>query len=98
MTLREIGAKITDIGSKIIDYDLNPLFEFVFGALLYIGMPIGSIWFGSMLLKDVFINKQPHDRDLFAKIFMTLAGFFAWGLAIFILYHGLFTPHTGFFK
>ena len=80
MTLREIFG-------SIIDFDLAPLFEFVGGAIVMVGLPIGLIWFGYMLLKDVFINEQPHDRDLFAKIFIVISGLFAWGLAIFVLYY-----------
>mgnify|MGYP003139130477 CR=1 FL=1 len=79
MTLREIFG-------SIIDFDLSPIFGIVVWGLLWF-MPVGFIWFGGMLLKNVFIDEQPHDRDLFAKIFMVICGLFTWGMAIFIFYN-----------
>lgn len=72
MTLR-------DIFNSIIDFDISKIFVGIWELLhwsLPIVMPIASIWFGAAILKDVLIDEQPHDRDLFAKIFMVVAGLF----------------------
>tara|TARA_B110000881_G_C18125789_1_gene294388 strand:- start:65 stop:337 length:273 start_codon:yes stop_codon:yes gene_type:complete len=84
MTLREIL-------NSILDFNLTPLIE-IFGGgvglLMLIVVPIGFIWLGYILLKDVLFKEQPHDRDLFAKIFIFISGFFSIGMALFIIYHG----------
>tara|TARA_B100000795_G_C22533681_1_gene336113 strand:+ start:347 stop:619 length:273 start_codon:yes stop_codon:yes gene_type:complete len=84
MTLREIL-------NSILDFNLTPLFE-IFGGgvglLMLIVLPIGLMWFGYSLLKDVLFDEQPHDRDLFAKIFIFISGFFSIGGAFFIAYSG----------
>ena len=84
MTLREIF-------DSILDFNLTPLVEIFSGGvglLMLIVVPIGFIWLGYSLLKDVLFNEQPHDRDLFAKIFIFISGFFSIGMALFIIYHG----------
>ena len=64
---------IKDIFNSIINFDLMNGVHFI-GAVIILVMPIGMVWFGGMILKDVLIDKQPHDRDLFAKIFMVISG------------------------
>ena len=82
MTIREIF-------SGLIDYDLynlNPIFQVVGGVLIYIVAPIGMLWLGRMMLVDGFAKEQPHDRDLFGRVFLILSGFVSIGIALFILW------------
>jgi hypothetical protein len=38
----------------------------------------------SVYLKDLLIREQPHDRDLFAKIFIFISGTFSICISIFM--------------
>tara|TARA_B100000787_G_scaffold151343_1_gene124329 strand:+ start:270 stop:521 length:252 start_codon:yes stop_codon:yes gene_type:complete len=77
---------IKDIFDSIINFDLMNVVHFVGDIILYLS-PIGILWLGVFILKDVLINEQPHDRDLFAKIFMFISGTFSICLSIFMTYH-----------
>ena len=66
------------------------IFHFI-GAIILLVMPILLVWVGGMILKDVLIDKQPHDRDLFAKVFMIISGIFMTFVApVFLVYHTWF--------
>ena len=81
---------LKDIFNSIINFDLMNGVHFV-GAIILLVMPIGMVWFGGMILKDVLINEQPHDRDLFAKVFMVIAGTFCtFVLPVILIYHTWF--------
>ena len=81
---------IKDIFNSAINFDLTNIVYFVGGIILLV-MPIGMVWFGGMILKDVLIDQQPHDRDLFAKVFMVIAGTFCtFVLPVFLIYHTWF--------
>ena len=81
---------IKDIFNSAINFDLTNIVYFVGGIILLV-MPIGMVWFGGMILKDVLIDKQPHDRDLFAKIFMVVSGIVVtFVLPVFLVYHTWF--------
>jgi|TARA_B110000977_G_C10850763_1_gene405699 hypothetical protein len=67
---------IKNIFDSIINFDLMNVVYFVGGIIVYLFLPLGCVWFGGMILKDVLIDKQPQDRDLFAKIFMVISGTF----------------------
>ena len=67
---------IKNIFDSIINFDLMNVVYFVGGIIVYLFLQIGCVWFGGMILKDVLIDKQPQDRDLFAKIFMVISGTF----------------------
>ena len=77
MTLREIF-------SGIIDYDLSPILYFCVGFIFYFFIPIGMLWLGFHMLSDGFAKEQPHDRDLFGRIFLICSGFGCFAIAIFI--------------
>ena len=82
---------IKDIFNSIINFDLMNAVHFVGGIIVYLFLPIGCVWFGGMILKDVLIDKQPHDRDLFAKIFMVISGtVVTFVLPVFLIYHTWF--------
>ena len=81
---------IKDIFNSAINFDLTNIVYFVGGIILLV-MPIGMVWVGGMILKDVLIDKQPHNRDLFAKVFMVIAGIFCIFVApVFLIYHTWF--------
>jgi len=81
---------LKDIFDSIINFDLMNGVHFI-GAIILLVMPIGFVLFGGMILKDVLIDKQPHDRDLFAKIFMIISGTFITFVApVFLIYHTWF--------
>ena len=81
---------IKDICNAAINFDLTNIFYFVGGIILILS-PILSVWFGGMILKDVLIDEQPHDRDLFAKVFMVIAGIFCIFVSpVFLVYHTWF--------
>ena len=81
---------IKDIFNSAINFDLTNIVYFVGGIILLV-MPIGMVWFGGMILKDVLIDQQPHDRDLFAKVFMIISGIFATFVApVFLVYYTWF--------
>jgi len=81
---------LKDIFNSIINFDLMNGVHFV-GAIILLVMPIGMVWLGGMILKDVLIDKQPQDRDLFAKVFMVIAGTFCTFVApVFLVYHTWF--------
>ena len=81
---------LKDIFNSIINFDLMNGVHFI-GVIILIVMPIVCVWFGGMILKDVLIDKQPHDRDLFAKIFMIISGTFITFVApVFLIYHTWF--------
>ena len=77
MTLREIFG-------RIIDYDLNPIFQVGFAVLLYIVLPIVSIWFGRIMLADALSKEQPHDRDLIGRVSVFLFGAFGILIGLYI--------------
>ena len=78
---------LKDIFNSISNFDLMNGIHFI-GGIIFLIMPIVLVWFGGMILKDVFIDKQPHDRDLIAKIFMIISGIFCTFIApIFLIYH-----------
>ena len=81
---------IKDIFNAAINFDLTNIVYFVGGIILILS-PILFVWFGGMILKDVLINEQPHDRDLFAKVFMVIAGIFCtFVLPVFLIYETWF--------
>ena len=80
MTLREIFGKM----GGILDYDLTPIAQVAFSIIVGIVFPIGLLWAGQSMLVDGFAKEQPHDRDLFGRIFLILSGFFCIGIALFI--------------
>ena len=81
---------IKDIFNSIINFDLMNGVHFI-GAVILLVAPIGMVWLGGMILKDVLIDKQPHDRDLFAKVFMIISGIFATFVApVFLVYYTWF--------
>ena len=81
---------IKNIFDSIINFDLMNVVYFVGGIIVYL-FPLGCVWFGGMILKDVLIDKQPHDRDLFAKIFMVVSGIVVtFVLPVFLVYHTWF--------
>lgn len=87
MTLRGIF-------NSIIDFDVTKIFVGAWELLLWtmpFVMPIVMVWMGGMILKNVLIDKQPADRDLFAKIFMIVAGLcFIFVLPPFLIYEFFF--------
>ena len=82
---------IKDIFNSAINFDLTNIVYF-FGGIILLVMPIVMVWVGGLLLKDVLIDKQPHDRDLFAKVFMIISGIFMTFVApVFLVYHTWFS-------
>ena len=79
---------IKNIFDSIINFDLMNVVYFVGGIIVYLFLPIGCVSFGGMILKDVLIDKQPQDRDLFAKIFMVSSGtFVTFVIPVFLVRH-----------
>ena len=78
---------IKNIFDSIINFDLMNVVYFVGGIIVYL-FPLGCVWFGGMILKDVLIDKQPQDIDLFAKIFMVISGtFVTFVIPVFLVRH-----------
>ena len=81
---------LKDIFNSAINFDLTNIVHFA-GGIILIFCPILFVWLGGMILKDVLINEQPHDRDLFAKVFMVIAGTFCtFVLPVILIYHTWF--------
>ena len=81
---------LKDIFASIINYDLMNIVHII-GAIIIFVMPVLFVWFGFAILKDVLIDKQPHDRDLFAKIFMFISGIACvFVLPAFLIYYTYF--------
>ena len=66
---------LKDIFNSAINFDLTNIVYFVGGIILILS-PILFVWFGGLILKDVLINEQPHDRDLFEKFLWLLQALF----------------------
>jgi hypothetical protein len=77
---------LKDIFNSAINFDLMNI-VYIFGGIILYLSPIGILWLGGSLLKNVLIDEQPPDRDLFAKIFMSISGTFSICLSIFMTYH-----------
>ena len=78
-------------GQKLAPNILSTLGVYFVGGIILLVMPIVMVWGGGLLLKDVLIDKQPHDRDLFAKVFMIISGIFATFVApVFLVYYTWF--------
>ena len=81
---------LKDIFNSIINYDLMNIVHII-GVIIIFFMPVLFVWFGFAILKDVLIDKQPHDRDLFAKIFMIISGIACvFVLPAFLIYYTYF--------
>ena len=81
---------LKDIFNSIINYDLMNIIHTI-GAIIFMVLPVGLVWFGFAILKDVLIDKQPHDRDIFAKIFMIISGIACvFVLPAFLIYYTYF--------
>ena len=81
---------LKDIFASIINYDLMNIVHII-GVIIIFFMPVLFVWFGFAILKDVLIDKQPHDRDLFAKIFMVISGIACvFVLPAFLIYYTYF--------
>ena len=81
---------LKDIFASIINYDLMNIIHII-GVIIIFFMPVLFVWFGFAILKDVLIDKQPHDRDLFAKIFMVISGIACvFVLPAFLIYYTYF--------
>ena len=82
MTIREIF-------SGLIDYDLNPIFQFALGGLYYFVIPIGMFILGGGMLMNALNEVEPGDqnpayKDLFGRVFLFLSGFAFIGAGIYI--------------
>ena len=66
---------IKNIFDSIINFDLMNVVYFVGGIIVYL-FPLGCVWFGGMILKDVLIDKlqaQLNEKEYSRKVMATAA-------------------------